>query len=213
MDRSGSTATPRRHHLPRRPSHSHSVGEGRRAGWQAVGAGGAEQSVVLEHPGTSGYSCRHNHLSTDFVLNHLVRLSRVVYVCIFEVSTFLVPLPHLPHCSSTVTPPVQGAMAQCRAALKPDGLFLSALLGGETLQVHWIAVRTSACVYVYLYVYVCGRRVGKVRALTQESQGWRHIRSWRPPNTQNTLHSYWSNHSAPLCRQLDDVSTPTPPPP
>ena len=25
-------------------------------------------------------------------------------------------------------------MAQCRAALRPDGLFLAALLGGETLQ-------------------------------------------------------------------------------
>jgi hypothetical protein len=29
----------------------------------------------------------------------------------------------------------QGAMLQCRRALKPDGLFLSALWGGNTLQV------------------------------------------------------------------------------
>jgi len=29
---------------------------------------------------------------------------------------------------------VPGVMAQCRRALKPDGLFLSALLGGETLE-------------------------------------------------------------------------------
>ncbi len=30
---------------------------------------------------------------------------------------------------------VQGAMIQCRQALKPDGLFLSAFWGGDTLQV------------------------------------------------------------------------------
>lgn len=28
----------------------------------------------------------------------------------------------------------QGAVAQCRRALKPDGLLLSALLGGDSLQ-------------------------------------------------------------------------------
>ena len=36
-------------------------------------------------------------------------------------------------------------MAQCRAALVPDGLFLAALLGGDTLQV---GGRAGACVYV-----------------------------------------------------------------
>ena len=30
--------------------------------------------------------------------------------------------------------PAQGCMAQCRRALKPDGLFLAALWGGDTLQ-------------------------------------------------------------------------------
>jgi NADH dehydrogenase [ubiquinone] 1 alpha subcomplex assembly factor 5 len=30
---------------------------------------------------------------------------------------------------------VQGLMFQCRMALRPDGLFLAALFGGETLQV------------------------------------------------------------------------------
>lgn len=30
--------------------------------------------------------------------------------------------------------PSQGAMAQARIALKPDGLFLAAMYGGETLQ-------------------------------------------------------------------------------
>lgn len=29
---------------------------------------------------------------------------------------------------------VQGAMTQCQKALKPDGLFLAAMFGGETLQ-------------------------------------------------------------------------------
>ncbi len=29
---------------------------------------------------------------------------------------------------------LQGALAQCRAALKPDGLFLGAMFGGSTLQ-------------------------------------------------------------------------------
>lgn len=31
--------------------------------------------------------------------------------------------------------PPQGLMAQCRFALRPDGLFLAAMLGGDTLQV------------------------------------------------------------------------------
>jgi hypothetical protein len=39
------------------------------------------------------------------------------------------PASQLPPC------PLQGAMAQCRMALKPDGLFLAAMFGGETLQV------------------------------------------------------------------------------
>jgi SAM-dependent methyltransferase len=30
---------------------------------------------------------------------------------------------------------VQGALAQIRRALKPDGLFLGAMLGGQTMQV------------------------------------------------------------------------------
>ena len=29
---------------------------------------------------------------------------------------------------------VQGAMTQCRKALKPDGLFIAAMFGGDTLQ-------------------------------------------------------------------------------
>ena len=37
----------------------------------------------------------------------------------------------------------QGAMVQCRRALKPDGLFLSAMWGGSTLQVHGLVVRLS----------------------------------------------------------------------
>lgn len=36
---------------------------------------------------------------------------------------------------------LQGAMAQCRLALKPDGLFLAAMFGGETLQVGRTAVQ------------------------------------------------------------------------
>jgi hypothetical protein len=31
-------------------------------------------------------------------------------------------------------PAAQGCMAQCRRALRPDGLFLAALWGGDTLQ-------------------------------------------------------------------------------
>ena len=30
--------------------------------------------------------------------------------------------------------PAQGAMTQCRKALKPDGLFIAAMFGGDTLQ-------------------------------------------------------------------------------
>lgn len=34
---------------------------------------------------------------------------------------------------------MQGALTQCRKALKPDGLLLGALLGGESLQVRfWV---------------------------------------------------------------------------
>ena len=36
--------------------------------------------------------------------------------------------------SMLLAPGMQGVMTQCRQALKPDGLFLSAMLGGNTLQ-------------------------------------------------------------------------------
>jgi hypothetical protein len=49
---------------------------------------------------------------------------------------------------------LQGAMAQCRLALKPDGLFLAAMFGGETLQVGGAAVQLRSVLAV-LVVLMC----------------------------------------------------------
>ena len=45
----------------------------------------------------------------------------------------------------------QGMMVQCRRALKPDGLFLSAMWGGNTLQVaHALVVADLPALSVFL---------------------------------------------------------------
>lgn len=62
----------------------------------------------------------------------------------------------------------QGALAQARFALKPDGLFLGAMLGGQTLQVRtylrllcsfgWFVVGWFlVCVVGWVLVYSCCR--------------------------------------------------------
>lgn len=49
----------------------------------------------------------------------------------------------------------QGAMVQCRRALKPDGLFLSAMWGGSTLQVRGLVVCQA--------LYPLAPRMGRIR--------------------------------------------------
>ncbi len=47
---------------------------------------------------------------------------------------------------------MQGALTQCRKALKPDGLLLGALLGGESLQVCFWVQGTVPLVIALRYI-------------------------------------------------------------
>lgn len=84
----------------------------------------SEQFCRLKHSGraTSGATCMH------FNSQHGLLLLRAVHA--LPPCQTALPCCHLIICST-----VQGVMFQCRHVLKPDGLFLAAMFGGQTLQV------------------------------------------------------------------------------